>query len=110
MSYRISKLLITLFTVMLMVSSVSVLAQTSLWQVKKGDRTLYLVGTDNFRVRVSLPVDRLGWIKFPDNKGEGGAEATVVQQSSLGKIVEKQGRVVRVLGDLETAGRMARQG
>ncbi|MDX2503262.1 MAG: TraB/GumN family protein [Gammaproteobacteria bacterium] len=45
MSYRISKLLITLFTVMLMVSSVSVLAQTSLWQVKKGDRTLYLGGT-----------------------------------------------------------------
>ena len=45
MTYRFSKLSITVFAVILMILSVSVSAQTSLWQVSKDGRVLYLGGT-----------------------------------------------------------------
>ncbi|MEJ2640475.1 MAG: efflux RND transporter periplasmic adaptor subunit [Desulfosarcinaceae bacterium] len=63
-----------------------------------------LVGTDRFWVEVSLPVDRLNWIRIPRQAAEKGATATV----HYGSGHEIQGEVVRLMGDLTTEGRMAR--
>jgi RND family efflux transporter MFP subunit len=63
-----------------------------------------LVGTDRFWVEVSLPVDRLNWIRIPRRAAEKGATATV----HYGADHQIQGEVVRLMGDLTTEGRMAR--
>jgi len=67
-----------------------------------------LVGTDQFWVQVSVPVGRLAAIDIPGLGGAtAGSSATVRQRTGEG-IVERTGRVVRLLGDLDPAGRMAR--
>ncbi|SHJ36595.1 RND family efflux transporter, MFP subunit [Malonomonas rubra DSM 5091] len=62
-----------------------------------------LVGTDRYWVQISLPVDRLGWIDIPQKEG---AEGSLVQIHSGDKW--KVGTVIKLLGDLEEQGRMAR--
>ncbi len=76
--------------------------------VGPASRLATLIGTDRFWVRVSVPVDRLKWIKLPDAAGAGGSAARVIQECGGGRRVERSGRVVRLLGDLEPAGRLAR--
>jgi hypothetical protein len=61
-----------------------------------------------FWVRVSVPVDRLPWISLPDERGEGGAPARIAQRVAEGVEVVREGRVVKLLGDLEPTGKMAR--
>ncbi len=68
-----------------------------------------LVGTDAVWVQVSLPLSDLSWLSVPGyNAAEGeGARAVVVQDLGEGE-VQWQGRVVRLLGDLDPVGRLAR--
>jgi multidrug efflux pump subunit AcrA (membrane-fusion protein) len=67
-----------------------------------------LVGTDEYWVRAAVPVDQLGWIRFPGADGEGGSTATIRQQLGTDVHNDWTGRVVRLMGDLEPEGRMAR--
>jgi len=71
-------------------------------------RIATLVDADAFWVRVSVPVDRLPWIALPDKQGEGGSTARIVQRVAEGVEVVREGRVVKLLGDLEPQGKMAR--
>ncbi len=67
-----------------------------------------LVGTDEFWVRVVVPVDKLGTIDVPGIGGvDEGSKATIWQEIN-GERVERSGRVIRLLGDLDPVGRMAR--
>jgi RND family efflux transporter MFP subunit len=72
--------------------------------VNKGSQTApqqalaRLAGTDAYWIIVSIPVDRLGWIAIP------GSAAKIVSASGA----EREGRVIKLLGDLEEKGRMAR--
>jgi RND family efflux transporter MFP subunit len=72
-------------------------------QVSTQDALAELVGTDEYWIRVALPVDRLGWIRIPANRFETGAPASVHYRGH-----RREGRVIRMLGDLESQGRMAR--
>jgi RND family efflux transporter MFP subunit len=72
-------------------------------RVSTQDALAQLVGTDEYWIRVSLPVDRLKWIRIPKNRSQDGALATVWFRG-----YERTGRVIRMLGDLEPQGRMAR--
>ena len=63
-----------------------------------------LVGADAFWVRVSLPLSELSAIRLPQGD-QPGAEATI---RITGEDAERKGRVVRLLGDLEENGRLAR--
>jgi len=65
-----------------------------------------LVGTDRAWVQVSVPMDELGYLTLP-NEGQQGAAARVWLDAG-GQRVERPGRVLRLLGDLDPAGRMAR--
>ncbi len=62
-----------------------------------------LVGTDQYRIQVSLPVERLTWIRIPRTNREKGAAATILYRGN-----RLEGRVTRLLSDLESQGRMAR--
>jgi RND family efflux transporter MFP subunit len=66
-----------------------------------------IVGTDAYWVRVSLPVEHLGWIDIPGRGGRLGSNATVIH--SAGSVeIRREGRIDRLLGDVDPAGRMAR--
>lgn len=64
-----------------------------------------LVGTDEYWVRVSVPVDRLRWIRIPRTAaGEGSAVA--IRYGTDAQV--RTGTVIKLLSDLEAEGRMAR--
>ncbi len=67
-----------------------------------------LVGTDEFWAQVSVPVNQLSWLPLPDSSGKGGAEARVAQHLDQGKSIERAGKIVRLMGELDPKGRMAR--
>jgi RND family efflux transporter MFP subunit len=69
--------------------------------VQPGVRLGKLVGTDAFWVQVSVPVADLDWLDIP------GARATVTHRSGT-RVVKRRGTVVRMLGDLDPLGSMAR--
>ncbi len=63
-----------------------------------------LAGTDAFWIQASVPLSDLKWIRLPAD-GKPGADATVRLSDST---LAWQGKVVRLLGDLEAEGRQAR--
>lgn len=66
-----------------------------------------LIGTDRFHVQVSVPLDRLGLLDLPAVDGAGGSAAEVAYDLGSRRVV-RPGRLVRLLGDVDPAGRMAR--
>ncbi len=63
-----------------------------------------LAGTDAFWIQASVPLSELKWIRLPTPE-KPGADATVRLSDST---LAWQGKVVRLLGDLEAEGRQAR--
>jgi RND family efflux transporter MFP subunit len=66
-----------------------------------------LAGTDEFWIQVLVPVENLAWIEIPGVNASRGSMARVIQQSGRETTV-RDGRVVRLLSDLDEAGRLAR--
>lgn len=66
-----------------------------------------LVGTDEFWIQASVPVDRLDWINLPTAARPEGSAARIVSGSGP-RASERTGRVIRLLPSLEDEGRMAR--
>ena len=73
-------------------------------QVSGQDRLADLVGTDEYWVQASMPVDRLNWIIIPRHTGETGSKVRIYYR----KGIELTGTVIKLLGELEAEGRMAR--
>jgi RND family efflux transporter MFP subunit len=73
-------------------------------QVSSQKKLADLVGTDNFWVQVSLPINRLKWIQIPNGDQHAGSEVKIFYRTDNVKI----GRVIRLLPDLSKEGRMAR--
>jgi len=67
-----------------------------------------LAGTDAFWVQVSVPVSVLKRISFPNGDAEAGSEVEVKFEPVSGPSVVRHGRVLKMLGDLDPEGRMAR--
>ena len=53
-------------------------------------------------------METLRWIRLPDRLGAGGSAAKVIQDVGQGEPLIREGRVIRLLADLDSAGRMAR--
>ncbi|MBW2369995.1 MAG: HlyD family efflux transporter periplasmic adaptor subunit, partial [Deltaproteobacteria bacterium] len=64
-----------------------------------------LVCTDEYWVRVSIPIDRLKWLSIPTHTGQPGSPATIRYGKNSH---ERPGRVIRLLVDMGSEGRMAR--
>ena len=73
-------------------------------QVSGQDQLAELVGTDEYWVQSSVPVDRLKWIMIPRNSAEKGSKVRIFYRNGI----ELTGRVIKLLGELEAEGRMAR--
>jgi hypothetical protein len=72
-------------------------------KVASQERLADLVGTDIYWVQVSLPVEKLRWIKIANGQSKGsGAKIIYREDYSIA------GQVVRLLPDLSREGRMAR--
>jgi multidrug efflux pump subunit AcrA (membrane-fusion protein) len=68
-----------------------------------------LVGSDEFWVQVAIPVDVLAAVAVPGVNAEAGEGAVVHVEQKLGERgLKREGRVLRLLGDLDPVGRMAR--
>jgi RND family efflux transporter MFP subunit len=67
-----------------------------------------LVGTDEYWVRVAVPVDQLRWVHLPRGDDDAGAPARIHQRLGAERSAQWEARVIRLLGDLEPHGRMAR--
>jgi RND family efflux transporter MFP subunit len=63
-----------------------------------------LAGTDTFYVEALVPLDRLPWIHIPDGKTDTGSRALV----STGGDRTLEGRLFKLLTDLQPNGRLAR--
>jgi len=66
-----------------------------------------LVGTEHFWVQVPIPVEQLRWVRLPSGDTPG-SPAVVRQQVGEDDAIVRDGRVIRLLGDLDPVGRMAR--
>lgn len=66
-----------------------------------------LVGTDEFRVQVSVPIPELEWLTFPREEGTKGSRVRIIRTLGHGEPLVRHGHVVALLGDLTTNGRMA---
>jgi RND family efflux transporter MFP subunit len=74
--------------------------------VSPGMQLATLVGTDAFWIQVSVPIDKLSFVKVP--KGDQpGSKVRVFLETGNGR-VESEGWVIRLLGDLDPVGRLAR--
>ncbi len=73
-------------------------------QVSGQDQLAELVGTDEYWIQASMPVDRLNWIIIPSKSGEPGSKVRIFYRNGI----ELTGTVIKLLGELEAEGRMAR--
>ena len=67
-----------------------------------------IVGTDRFLVTVSVPLTALPWLLLPGVNATAGSAAKVVVEAGSGLQIAREGRVERLLGEVDPAGRMAR--
>jgi len=67
-----------------------------------------LTGTAMAWVELSVPLTELQWIQFPDADGNPGSTVTLYYDQVWAQGQTRSGRVVRLLSDLESTGRMAR--
>ena len=66
-----------------------------------------LVGTDECRVQVSVPIHQLPWIVFPGSGTQLGSRVRLIRDMNDGEPVVRHGRVVEQLGDVTSNGHMA---
>lgn len=70
-----------------------------------------LAGTDRFWVQVSVPVDKLPFLRIPGAASDAPASQVKIVQEGKGtnpRRVVRRGWLVRFLGDMDPKGRMAR--
>jgi RND family efflux transporter MFP subunit len=76
--------------------------------VSAGSPLVSLIGSDEYWVQVSVPVDRLRWIDIPGVNSKLGAGVRIYQDAAWGPGIFRKGVVQRLMTDLEPEGRMAR--
>ncbi len=77
-------------------------------QVTPSSNLAVLSGTDQYWIELTLPVNKLKWIRIPKNSRELGSAVRIYNQNVWGTGVYRVGRVIRLAADLEPEGRLAR--
>jgi RND family efflux transporter MFP subunit len=72
-----------------------------------GAPIITLVGTDRFRVKLSVPVDQLAHLAIPGVTGSEGSRAVVVQDLGGGHRIEREAQVMMLAGQLDPQTRTA---
>ena len=73
-------------------------------QVSGQEKLAELVGTDEYWIQASIPLDRLDWMMIPRRPAEPGSAVRILHRTGH----EITGTVIKLLGDLGSEGRMAR--
>ncbi len=76
--------------------------------VAPGQPLATLVGTDAFWIQVAVPMSRVPVLAVPGLSGAVAGSPARVRQKVGDRVLERDGRVVRLAGDLDPVGRMAR--
>ena len=71
-------------------------------------RAATIAGTDRFDVMVSVPLDKLEWIRANPGDPSGNSNARIIQELGDGRSVVRRGRVDRIVGEVERSGRLAK--
>lgn len=77
-------------------------------QVAPGENLGRLVGTEKYRVILSLPVSRLQWLRFPDSDNGTGSQVTIRNTSAWPAGTFRTGYLDSQVGALDSQTRMAR--
>ncbi len=67
-----------------------------------------LVGTDRIWIEAAVPVAQLRWLDIPGRAGEDGSPARIYNPDAWGPEAYREGRVFRLVPELNPQGRMAR--
>lgn len=67
-----------------------------------------VMGVDEFWVEIRVWVNQLQWIKIPKTNGDQDSAVKIYNDTAWGEQIVREGRVIRLLGQLEEEGRMAR--
>jgi len=67
-----------------------------------------LIGTDEYWIEATLPVNQLRWIEIANGASKTGSTVRVLNEVAWGADRYRTGHVIRLLSDLEEQGRMAR--
>jgi RND family efflux transporter MFP subunit len=76
-------------------------------QVTPSSSLLTIMGTDEYWVQAKVNVDQLHWINIPDGDGQQGSSVKIFDGAAWGPDIWREGRVLRLLGQLEEQGRLA---
>jgi RND family efflux transporter MFP subunit len=77
--------------------------------VSPGEPLARLVGLDSYWVETTVPVSRLGWIRFPgDDADDDGSMVSIRNRGAWPEGVSREGRLARLVGELDSNTRMAR--
>ena len=71
-------------------------------------RAATIAGSDRFDVMVAVPLEKLPWIRADPNDPGSNSSAVVVQELGDGLTITRRGRVDRIVGEVERAGRLAK--
>lgn len=75
--------------------------------VGPGGPVVTLAGTDRFWVQISVPVEQLTHLAIPDVDGDQGSSARVFHEAGGAVLSVRDGRVLRLLGELDGQTRTA---
>jgi len=66
-----------------------------------------LAGTDEFWLKLSVPINQLQWLHIPTENSDTGSSVKIIVGNSHDRQITRMGRLLRLAPDLEKEGRMA---
>ena len=76
--------------------------------VSAGDGIGRLAGTDEYWVEITVPLDRLRWLKFAENESDHGSAVEIRHRTAWKEGEVRAGHLYRLIGELEGNTRLAR--
>jgi RND family efflux transporter MFP subunit len=77
-------------------------------RVDSGDSLAHLVGLEQYWVEATVPPDQLRWLSFPGEAPGSGSPVSIRHRSAWPEGEQRQGRLYRLVGELEGGTRLAR--
>ena len=76
-------------------------------QISEATPLVRLAGTDEFWLKLSVPLEQLQWIHIPDNNSPTSSKVKIIVHENRKNQGIRTGKVLRLAPDLEAQGRMA---
>ncbi len=76
--------------------------------VSASSQLVTLIATDEAWIDLKVPIGQLKWLTVPQSNGDAGSSVKIYNTLAWGRNQFRTGRVVRLYGEIETEGKMAR--